>query len=128
MVISKIPFSKRVNNKAFTLIEVLIALMIIAIALGAAIRAVNESARVTIHVRNTMTAHWVGLNVLSEIQTGLMPFPRDNTVLTGETKMFGQAWTWTAQQTRSDKLPTVMRIVVIVQLRSKNITSVTGYM
>lgn len=115
------------RNAAFTLIEVLIALMIIAIALGGAIRASNESTRVTIHVRNTMIAHWVGLNILSEIQTGLMPLPKENNPLKGQTKMLGQTWAWAAQLSISDKLPTVMRIVVSVQLKGRRITSVTGY-
>jgi prepilin-type N-terminal cleavage/methylation domain-containing protein len=47
------------KSAAFTLIEVLIALLIITIALGAAVRSVNESVRATTHVRNSVAAHWV---------------------------------------------------------------------
>src|SRR3990167_11375749 len=82
---------------AFTLIEVLVALLIIAIALGAAVCSVNESVRVTRHVRNSVTAHWVGLNILSQIQTGLIAAPTTSNIMHGQVKMLNQEWQWTAK-------------------------------
>ena len=78
---------KAKNSNAFTLIEVLIALFIIAIALAAAIQATNQSVRATRHVRNTTIAHFVAMNVLSEIQVGLLPVPTGDTPTDGKTKM-----------------------------------------
>ena len=112
---------------AFTLIEVLIALLIIAIALAAAIRATNESIRATIHVRNSVTAHWVGLNILSQMQTGIMSAPKSGNQLYGKTDMLNQQWKWTAETDLSSQLNNIERITVTVNLKNKRITSVTGY-
>ncbi|MCX7125333.1 MAG: type II secretion system minor pseudopilin GspI [Gammaproteobacteria bacterium] len=115
------------NSRAFTLIEVLIALMIIAIALGAAIRATNSSIHTTIHVKNTMGAHWVGMNVLSAMQTGITPTPRPGNTSNGKTNLLGQEWHWTAQSEEFSQLPGVTKITVTVRLKNHSITSVTGY-
>ena len=114
------------HHAAFTLIEVLIALMIIAIALAAAIRATNQSIRTTTHVRTTVVAHFAALNILSEIQTGIIPLPTTGDTLQGATVMLGNTWTWSATFSPTSS-PAVMRIVVTVQLHHQNITSVTGY-
>lgn len=115
------------NNAAFTLIEVLIALLIIAIALAAAIRATNESIRTTIHVRNSVTAHWVGLNILSEIQTGLIALPASSNQISGKTSALNQEWAWTARTDKSSQLPHVKQITVTVSLKNHVINSVVGY-
>ena len=118
----------RRNNSAFTLIEVLIALLIIAIALAAAIRATTNSVRATIHVRNTMIAHWVGLNILSEIQTNQIALPKSENELSGETKMFNQEWQWHIVANSSQQMPDVLRMVVTVSLKKHTLNSVTGFM
>ena len=115
------------NNAAFTLIEVLIALLIIAIALAAAIRATNASIRTTIHVRNTITAHWVGLNILSEIQTGLITLPVSSDQISGKTSTLNQTWAWTARADTSSQLPDITRITVTTSLKNHIINSVVGY-
>lgn len=116
------------NKKAFTLIEVLIALLIIAIALAAAIRATNDSVQTTIHIRNTMTAHWVALNILSEIETKIGPSqPTPENPVSGSTEMLGQKWNWTARAQTSSQLDNITRITVTVSLRGKVISSVSGF-
>ncbi len=116
------------NNAAFTLIEVLIALLIIAIALAAAIRATSASIRATIHVRNTTTAHWVGLNILSEIQTGITQLPTLSNQLSGKTRVFKQEWPWTARINPSTQLPGVKQITVTVYLKNRAANTVVGYL
>jgi general secretion pathway protein I len=115
------------NTAAFTLIEVLIALLIIAIALAAAIQATDASIRTTIHVRNSLAAHWVGLNVLSEIQTGLILLPKSSSQLSGKTSMLEQRWDWTARSNTSSQLPDVNQMSVTVSLKNHVINSVVGY-
>lgn len=112
--------------RAFTLIEVLIALLIIAIALAAAIRATNESIRATAHVKNTVVAHWVGLNVLSEIQTGLLTPPGSGNSQTGNTKMLGREWQWDAVSSES-QFPNINKIIITVRFRNHVVNIVTGY-
>ncbi|HLD84353.1 MAG TPA: type II secretion system minor pseudopilin GspI, partial [Coxiellaceae bacterium] len=93
------------NNKSlgFTLIEVLIALFIIAIALAAVIRATNNGIRTAIHVRDTMAAHWVGLNVISELQIGAFQLPMDGGPLRGKSVMENQVWQWVVHPQSSEK-------------------------
>ncbi len=114
------------KSRAFTLIEVLIALLIIAIALAAAIRATNESIRATAHVKNTVVAHWVGLDVLSEIQTGLLTPPGPGSSQTGDTKMLGREWQWDAVSAESP-FPNINQITITVRFRNHVVNTVTGY-
>lgn len=113
------------KQNAFTLIEVLIALMIIAIALAAAVRATTESIRATRHVRNITIAHFIAMNVISEIQTNMLPLSESNPVR-GKTNMLGQNWAWSAtiQSKNQFNLETV---VVKVRLKDRVVTTVTGY-
>lgn len=115
------------KNAAFTLIEVLVALLIIAIALAAAVRSVNESVRVTTHVRNVVAAHWVGLNVLSQIQTGLIPAPTASNIMHGQVNMMHQGWQWTAQASPSLQSPEITKIVVTVALHKRVVNEVSGF-
>lgn len=112
-------------SKGFTLIEVLIALMIIAIALVASARATYSSIYTTQHVREEVAAHWVAMNVISEIQVGLLNQSAFNHTLYGKTKMLHQTWNWTATMTENSLQ--LEKIVVNVQLQHRFIASVIGY-
>src|SRR5262249_30652906 len=105
--------------------EVLIALVIIAIALTAAIRATTASANDTMRMRTTATAHWVAMNVLSELQTGLASFPTADNTLNGQTEMLEKTWKWTAVKSNAapGAIPTV---TVSVSLKGHVINSVMG--
>ena len=115
------------KSAAFTLIEVLIAVAIIAIALAAAIRATNQSIRVTRHVRTITTAHFVAMNVLSSIQVGLISFNRTDQSLHEKTKMLSREWLWTAHAQTVDQ--NIKRVTVTVGLKNRPaINTVTGFM
>lgn len=114
------------KQAGFTLIEVLIALMIIAIALAAAVRATTESIRTTRHVRNVTIAHFIAMNVISEIQTDMLPLSSSNNPARGKTNMLGQDWTWSASIKSKNKF-NLEQIEVKVRLRNRIITTVTGY-
>lgn len=89
--------------RGFTLIEVLIALTIIAIALTAAIFAVQSSVKTTDHISNKLMAHWVAMNVLSSMQVKLISPPIRETT-SGEENILSHHFTWTAgvDQTAND--------------------------
>lgn len=113
--------------RAFTLIEILIALIIISIALAASIRVTNQSIRDTTHVENTMIAHWVGMNLISEIQLGVIRLPIAGNIKTGKTIMLNKEWNWKIENNQSLRIINARRIKVIISYRNQIITSVVGY-
>jgi general secretion pathway protein I len=82
----------RFANRGFTLLEVLVALAIIAIALTAAVRASGVSLDSSAQVRERMFATWIAQNRLAEL-TARRAFPdlgRHN----GEATQAGRKFTW----------------------------------
>jgi general secretion pathway protein I len=92
---------QRNKYNGFTLIEVLVALAIVAIALVAVIKTTSQSVRNTVHLKNKMAAHWVAMNVLARMQVGLLPLS-EHSKLTGEEAMLGVDWHWQVDLLQSD--------------------------
>lgn len=116
------------KNNGFTLVEVLIALLIIAIALTAVIHATTQTTRSLIHVQEKMTAHWVGMNVLSEVQTKMIVIQKDTPLPPGKTTMLGALWYWKIVTNPAEKIPTMLKVRVFVENQQHQlITTVTGY-
>lgn len=88
------------HNKecGLTLIEVLIALAIIAIALTAVIKATTQNIRSTSYLQEKMIALWVGEQVLNEARVGVLPLPDDDENIKEKTSMLGFEWYWQAQK------------------------------
>ena len=61
----------RRNNNGFTLIEVLVALVVLGVALAALVKTGSEHARNTGYLRERTLAHWVGQNLLAEYEAGM---------------------------------------------------------
>jgi len=115
------------NDNGFTLIEVLVALLIIAVALTATLYSTIQSTRATNHVRDNMIAHWVGMNVLSQIQTGIITLPRDGNVPPGKTHMLGRDWYWSVDA-HSEDTAHLFSIAVEVRDQDKHLRNrVEGY-
>jgi len=81
-----------------TLIEVLIALAIVAIALTAIIKAATQNIRATDYLQQKIVANWVGLQVVNEARLGLLAVPAMTEGVQHTTVMLGQAWSWHARQ------------------------------
>lgn len=111
---------------AFSLIEVLIALIILAIAFLAIMETTQSNIRSSIHVKDTLTADWVALNIMSSLQAQLMPAPRPGSSQSGTTNMLNQTWRWTIKSdaTGSDRYT---RVTVTVARGNKQIQSITGF-
>ncbi|OGO92435.1 MAG: type II secretion system protein GspI [Coxiella sp. RIFCSPHIGHO2_12_FULL_42_15] len=82
-------------KRGFTLIEVLVALAIIAIALVAVVKIAGQSVRHTFKVKEKIAAHWVAMNVISEVQCGLIKTDQVNS-RDGTMPMLGSLWRWHA--------------------------------
>lgn len=111
----------------FTLLEVLVALAVVAIALGAIIKATGETARNTAYLRDKTFAEWVALNRLAELQaTGEWP---PTGTRSGEEEMGGAIWAWTRIVAESGQ-PGVRRVEVEVGRdggSSEPLVTVTGF-
>lgn len=84
------------NKLGFTLIEVLIALVILSIALTAIIKSTSQNIKDTLYVQKKTIALWVGNQVMNEIIVGLRKPPTAPDTLKDTTTMLNEEWTWEA--------------------------------
>ena len=64
--------SRNADRQAgFTLLEVLVALAVLAVALAALVKTGADHARNTTYLQERTLAHWAGQNLLTEFQTGM---------------------------------------------------------
>ncbi|MEQ6340861.1 MAG: type II secretion system minor pseudopilin GspI [Gammaproteobacteria bacterium] len=80
------------TQRGFTLIEVLVALAVLAISLAAVINGISANVSNAAHLRDRTLAHWVAMNKVAEVQTGGI-FP-DTGVTKGEAMLAERAWYW----------------------------------
>ncbi|GGC86647.1 type II secretion system minor pseudopilin GspI [Halopseudomonas salina] len=73
------------RNKGFTLLEVLVAMTILAVALAALVKGGSDHSRNTLYLQERTLAHWAGQNLLAEYETGMRPVAEGNR--TGDTVM-----------------------------------------
>ena len=74
----------------FTLVEVLVALMVVAMGLAALMVAVSGTARTSGYLRDKTLAQWMALNRLSEVRLNLNKFGQNTD--TGELKFADRTW------------------------------------
>jgi general secretion pathway protein I len=84
--------SQRRRARGFTLLEVLVALAIVAMSVGALLGTVTSSASNVIYLKDKTLAEWVALNRLTEVRIDTnMPDPGKRT---GNSVMAGMRWEW----------------------------------
>src|SRR5690242_13974722 len=84
-------------QQGFTLLEVLIALAIVALSVGALLGTVTSSASNAIYLKDKTLAEWVALNRLTEIRIDKQ-FPSKGRRM-GNTIMGGRKWEWEEEVT-----------------------------
>ncbi len=82
----------------FTLLEVMIALAIVAISIGALLGTITSSASNVIYLKDKTLAEWVALNRLTEIRLDDQNMP-DLGKRTGNAEMGGLRWQWEEEVT-----------------------------
>lgn len=86
-----------IQNKAgFTLVEVLLALAVIAIALTALLKATAQNIENTHRIKEKTISHWVAMQGVSMIQLNLVQVNLSQET-TQATTMLGQKWYWRAK-------------------------------
>lgn len=91
--------NKRCYQHGFTLIEVMIALSVVAIGLMATLKAINEEVSGANLTRNKMLALWVLENKVSEIRVN--PVLPSTGINQGQQTLFNQTWHWQTHTTTS---------------------------
>ena len=93
----------------FTLVEVLVALAVLAIALGAAIRGAALAADNAAHLRDKTFAHWVAMNQIGEHQLAqTWPAVGERE---GVERLAGRDWRWRRRVEPTDD-PWMRRLTV----------------
>jgi type II secretion system protein I len=76
--------------RGFTLVEVLVALMVVAMGLAALMVAVSSTARTSGFLRDKTLAQWIALNRLTEVRLNMNKFGQNTD--TGELVYAGRTW------------------------------------
>jgi general secretion pathway protein I len=98
--------------RGFTLIEVLVALVIVAVGMAAVLSALSSSASTVSFLRDETFAQWLALNQIATIRIAGQQPPVGNT--DGDTDFAGRSWHW-RQEVVSTEVPGVVRIDVKVR-------------
>jgi general secretion pathway protein I len=103
--------SRRGSSRGFTLVEVLVALMVVAMGLAALMVAVSSTARTSGYLRDKTLAQWMALNRLSEVRLNLNKFGQNTD--TGELSFANRTWHYDTRYFDTS-IPTMKRVVVRV--------------
>lgn len=116
------------KQNGFTLIEVLAALVIVALGMMAVIQAVSQTASNSTYLRDKTIAHWVALNQLTETRLQRTPPAIDES--SDEVEMAGREWRWTMTVTQTP-IESMRRIDISVRPADapdgSSMTSITGF-
>ncbi|MDE2234394.1 MAG: type II secretion system minor pseudopilin GspI [Gammaproteobacteria bacterium] len=115
------------NARGFTLLEVLIALAVLAIGMIAVIGTAGTSTRTAAELKEETFAHWVAMNELASLRLSAN-WPSLGT-LKGHADMAGEQWNWRAKiKDTSD--PDLLRVDIDVSSAAapdEVLSSLTGF-
>ncbi len=102
-------------QRGFTLLEVLVALAVIAIAMGGVMRAVSSNISNTGYLQEKTLAHWIAMNKMNEYMA-LEKFPTAGSRDKGSVVYAGHEWAWSAE-TKKESIMDYELGVVTVEVR-----------
>ncbi len=86
---------RHIKEQGFTLLEVLVALTILTVAMSALIKTSAENAENAAYLRDKTLAHWVAMNVLTDIQI------QHKWEKKGSSFMAERKWFWTVKVSKT---------------------------
>lgn len=94
--------SKNHSSKqhGFTLLEVMVALLIVAVALGGAVKVIGNAAANSSRMNNKTFANWVALNQIAKLRI-TKEWPKFGKVK-GDDEMAGRKWIWSQESIKTD--------------------------
>lgn len=115
-------------SRGFTLLEVLAALIIVALGMLGVIEAVSQTASNGSYLRDKSIAHWIAMNQLTQVR--LAPQAPKIDQSSDEVEMADRRWRWTMVVTQTP-LDSVRRIDVSVRLaeapEKSSLASISGF-
>ena len=98
------------RNRGFTLIEVLVALVIVAVGMSVLMGALSSSARTVVYMQDKIFAEWVALNQIATVRIGLQQgqIPPVGTT-NGDLDFGNRSWHW-RQDVVASQVPGINRI------------------
>lgn len=122
-------FKNRLHG--FTLIEVMVAMAIVAFAVSSLLFSVGKQVDNSAYLREKILAQWVALNVLQEAQLkarATEKFPDDKT--SGDIKLADRQWQWEMHSSKTDDKNILQLDVNVFAGENRNddpTSSVSGY-
>jgi general secretion pathway protein I len=106
---------RRFRGSGFTLIEVLVALVIVAVGMSTLMGALSSSAKTVAYMQDKTFAEWVALNQIASVrialQQGQIPATGNTT---GDIDLVNRTWHW-RQEVIDSQVPGIRRIDVKVR-------------
>jgi general secretion pathway protein I len=116
------------RDRGFTLIEVVVALIVVSLGMLAVIETVGGTARNSSYLRDKTIAHWVAMNKLTEVRLQANAPAIDKS--SDEVEMAGREWRWT-MEVKQTPVETIRRIDISVRPaeapEKSSMASVSGF-
>jgi len=116
------------RNRGFTLIEVLAALVIVALGMLGVIEAVSQTASNSSYLRDKTLAHWIAMNQMTTVRLAPQPPKLDKS--SDQVEMAGRHWRWTMNVVKTP-VDSVRWIDITVRPEDANekssLASLTGF-
>jgi len=116
------------RNKGFTLIEVMVALGIVAVCMAAVMITVTTTARNAAGLKERTFAHWVAMNKMAELHINTKEWPAPRTT-TGTELMAEHEWYWTMEVEKTED-ENVRRVYIRVRTDEEDefpLTTLVGF-